>query len=208
MPMTTREGVRGFHRPPGQAIGRDTPDILRDVTTAVRGAPYAGWRALAATVLVMSGAVAAHTWAGGHVPDGSAVIALTALVLGGSVLVLRGTVSALVLLPVVAAAQAGLHTSFAMSTTDHAGHLDHAEASATWSWEMLLAHAAVTALTAVVWHLCARASVGVVTVLRVAPALVTRRPIHPAVTRVPHVQAHLVLLLAAPRRGPPVATRA
>ena len=94
-------------------------------------APYAGWRALAATVLVTAGAVGAHTWAGGHLPDGSVLIALTALVLGASLLVLRGTVSATVLLPAVAAAQAGLHTSFAVSATDHAGHLDHAEASAT-----------------------------------------------------------------------------
>ena len=178
------------------------------MTVDTRRAPYAGWRALAATVLVMAGAVGAHTWAGGHLPDGSVVIALGAVVLGGSLLVLRGTVSAAVLLPAVAAAQAGLHTSFAVSATDHAGHLDHAEASATWSWQMLLAHAAVTALTAVVWHLCARAAVVVVTVLRVAPAVLGGDPPPLPATRAPHVLTHLALLVAAPRRGPPVAARA
>lgn len=103
------------------------------MTVDIRRAPYAGWRALAATVLVMAGAVGAHTWAGGHVPDGSVLIALTALVLGGSLLVLRGTMPAVALLPVIAAAQAGRHTSFALSATDHAGHLDHAEAAAAGS---------------------------------------------------------------------------
>jgi hypothetical protein len=168
-------------------------------------APYAGWRALAATVLVMAGAVGAHTWAGGHLPDGSVLIALATLVLGGSLLVLRGTVSAVALLPAVAAAQTGLHTSFAMSAGDHAGHLDHAEAAAAWSWQMLLAHLSVTALTAVVWHLCGRATDAVVTVLRIAPGVVTSRPGRGSVTGAPRVLTHLVLLVTAPRRGPPVA---
>ncbi len=70
---------------------------------------------------------------------------------------------------------------------------------------MLLAHAAVTALTAVVWHLCGRAAVVVVTVLRLAPAVVIRRRAPSPVTRAPHVLTHLVLLVAAPRRGPPTA---
>jgi hypothetical protein len=42
---------------------------MSTMTVDMRRAPYAGWRALAATVMVMSGAVVAHTWAGGHVPD-------------------------------------------------------------------------------------------------------------------------------------------
>ena len=175
-----------------------TVDILR--------APYAGWRALAATVLVMAGAVGAHTWAGGHLPDGSVLIALTALVLGGSLLVLRGTVSALALLPIVALAQAGLHTSFAMSATNHAGHLDHAEAAATWSWQMLLAHLAVTALTAVVWHLCGRAAVVVISALCPAPVVAIRRTDRSTVTGAPRVSTYLAFLVAAPRRGPPMAT--
>lgn len=170
-------------------------------------APYAGWRALAATVLVMAGAVGAHTWAGGHLPDGSVLIALTALVLGSSLLVLRGTLPAVTLLPVVAAAQAGLHTSFALSATDHAGHLDHAEATATWTWQMLLAHAAVTALTGVVWHLCGRAVVVVVSVLRPAPLTIIRRETRQPVTRAHHCLTLRVLLVAAPRRGPPTTVR-
>lgn len=175
------------------------------MTVDIQRAPHAGWRALAATVLVMVGAVAAHTWAGGHLPDGPALIGLTALVLGCSLLALRGTVPTLVLLPVVAAAQAGLHTSFAMSTTSHAGHLDHAEPAATWGWQMLLAHLTVTALTAVVWHLCSRAAVVVVSALRLVPTMVIRRPIRSTPTGAPRLSSHLVLLVAAPRRGPPTA---
>ncbi len=173
----------------------------------IQRAPHACWRALAATVLVMVGAVAAHTWAGGHLPDGSSLIALTALVLGCSLLALRGTVPTLVLLPVVAAAQAGLHTSFAMSATDHGGHVNHAESAATWGWQMLMAHLAVTALTAVVWHVCARAAVVVVSVLRLVPTVVIRPAARARWTGAPRLCHHLVLLVAAPRRGPPTALR-
>lgn len=172
----------------------------------IQRAPYAGWRALAATVLVMPGAVGAHTWAGGQLPDGSVLISLTALVLGGSLLVLRGTVSSLALLPVIAGAQAGLHTAFTMTATDHAGHLDHTEAAATWSWQMVLAHLAVTAVTAAVWHLCGRAAVVVVSGLRPAPVVVPRRTPGPSPSGAPRLFPHLVLLVATPRRGPPGAT--
>lgn len=114
----------------------------------------------------------AHTWAGGHLPDGSVLIALAALVYAASLLVLRGTATWRLLLPLVAAAQAGLHTTLTTTAVDHAGHLDVAGATSSWSWQMLAAHAGVTALTALVSWLCARAAVVVVSLVRPAAALV------------------------------------
>lgn len=175
------------------------------MTVDIQRAPYAGWRALAATVLVMAGAVFAHTWAGGHLPDGSVVIALAALVLGGSLLVLRGTVSGFALLPVIALAQAGLHASSVVSATSHTEHLGQTGLAATWTWQMVLAHLAVTVLTALVWHLCGRAVVVVVTLFRFAPMVAGRRAARMTRTDPPRPASHLILLVAAPRRGPPTA---
>ncbi len=65
-------------------------------------APYALARALAATVLTVTGAASAHTWAGGDVPTAPGLALIAAVVLAASLLVLRRGVPAPVLLPVVA----------------------------------------------------------------------------------------------------------
>ncbi len=71
------------------------------MTVELARAPYAFARAVAATVLIMVGATAAHTWAGGHLPGVPALLALTGVVLGAGLLVLRGSLRWQVLLPVV-----------------------------------------------------------------------------------------------------------
>jgi hypothetical protein len=175
------------------------------MTVEIRRAPYAGWRALAATVLVMTGALGAHTVAGGHVPDGAALVALSALVLSGSLLVMHDLVAPRWLLPLVALAQAGLHAAFASVPAGgehvHVGH-------DVWTWQMLLAHAGVTVLTALVWRLGARAATAVLGALPSLTHHVARRPAprphHLPVPRPPARRAHTTV---APRRGPPVLPR-
>jgi hypothetical protein len=179
---------------------------MSTMTVEVRRAPYAFGRAVAATVLVMTGALGAHTAAGGHVPDGAAIVALAALLLGGSLLVMHDLVTARWLLPLVALAQAGLHAAFASvpagSEHVHAGH-------DVWTWQMLLAHAAVTVLTALVWRVGARAAVAVLGSRPSLRHLVVRRRV-PRPTpllralRTLACQAHATV---APRRGPPVLPR-
>src|SRR5690349_16691210 len=94
------------------------------MTVELARAPYAVLRALAATVLVMSGAVVAHTWAGGHLPGLPALLVLSGVVLGAAALVLRGVVGLRLVLPVVAVAQTGLHGMFGLlgAPDAHAGH--------------------------------------------------------------------------------------
>lgn len=173
------------------------------MTVGTRRAPYAEWRALAATCLVVPGAVGAHTWAGGDLPEGPVLVATAALVLGASLLVLRGAVRGAVLLPLLTLAQAGLHVCFTGASA-HPAHLGHGEAGSAWTWQMLLAHGAVTALTALVWHLCSRAAVVVVSLLRLARLAVAPRLARRPAAAPSRALTHLGLLVTAPRRGPPV----
>lgn len=175
------------------------------MTVGTRRAPYAAWRAVAATVLVMTGAVGAHTVAGGHVPDGAALVALAALVLGGSLLVMHDLVASRWLLPLVAVAQAGLHAAFAAVPAAgehvHAGH-------DVWTWQMLLAHAGVTVLTAAVWRVAGRATTVVTGVLPTLLHRVEARPApRPSTLPVPRALARWAHATVAPRRGPPVLPR-
>ena len=174
------------------------------MTVETRRAPYAGWRALAATVLVMSAAVGAHTWAGGHVPAWPGLVLLTAVVLGSSRLVLGGRVPRSLLLPAVIAAQACLHTSFVTM----AGHEAHAAGTAggpsLWSGRMLLAHASVTLLTLLVWRLCERAAVAVLRLLTLPTSYAVGRAVRRPATSHGHPPTAAEVLLGAPRRGPPV----
>ncbi|GAA1476570.1 hypothetical protein GCM10009623_10160 [Nocardioides aestuarii] len=175
------------------------------MTVEIRRAPYAAWRALAATVLVMTGAVGAHTTAGGHVPDGAALVALGALVLGGSLLVMHGLVAGRWLLPVVALAQAGLHAAF--SSVPSAGEHVHAGHD-VWTWQMLLAHGGVTLLTAAIWWLAARAATGVLGALPpLHHRVVVEPPRRPTDAHSPRALARRAHSSVAPRRGPPVLPR-
>jgi hypothetical protein len=164
-------------------------------------APYALARALAATVVVVTGAVAAHTWAGGTVPTAPGLALVSAVVLGCGLLLFTREVPVRALLPVVAAAQLGLHESFGLV----AGHAHHAPAGPEpgWTRQMVAAHLFVTLLTAVLWWAGRRAASYVVSF--------ASRPAVPVAGRAPrrHVDVRtidsLLHLLAAPRRGPPPA---
>lgn len=169
-------------------------------------APHALARALAATVVVVTGAAAAHTWAGGTVPTGPGLAMVAAVVLASGLMFFTHRVPAWALLPIVAAAQLGLHESFGL-VADHS-HPDHhamAGTAAGWTWQMVAAHLFVTLLTAALWWAGRRAaSYAVSFTERTAPPVVAelrRRP-----TEAP-VHARLVHLLVAPRRGPPLAVR-
>lgn len=160
-------------------------------------APHAFLRAVAATVVAVTGAATAHTWAGGEVPTGAGLALVAAVVLGASLLVFRRDVPVLALLPVVTAAQLGVHESFGLVTAH-----DHAAAAPDqgWSWQMVLAHAFVTVLTAALWWAGRRAASYAVG-LRARPALpVAPRLRHPDRSPVRDSLGHLLLPLL---RGPP-----
>ena len=184
------------------------------VTVQLARAPHVLARALAATVLVMVGATAAHTWAGGHLPGVPALLALTGVVLGASALVLRGSVGWPILLPVVLVAQTGLHGMFGLlgaPSTEHAGHLMNGPMTSTdptqWSWQMLVAHAVSTLLTVAVWWLCQRAAYVVVAALGTWLAYVAGRRDRRLTGRTRAVRPALVHLVGVPRRGPPATLR-
>lgn len=165
-------------------------------------APYALARALAATTVAVTGAAAAHTWAGGDVPTGPGLALVAVVVLGASLLVFRRDVPGWSLLPAVALAQLGVHESFGLvATHDHTAATAIAAPGQGWSWQMVGAHAFVTLLTAVLWWVGRRAASSVVSV--------HARPSVPVAIRVRHrpsgatTRSSLVLLLVPPRRGPP-----
>lgn len=185
--------------------------MMTAMTVETRRPPYAGWRAAAATVLVMPGAVIAHTWAGGHLPGLPVLLLMGGTLYAGSLALLRGRLPASALLSAVAVAQVALHASFVASAPAPAdmhltAHAPHAMAS-PWSGRMLVAHAAVTVLTAVVWRLCERA-VGTASAVvgLLAPYASGRRDPRPFLGSAP-VPVRRIHLLLGPRRGPPVARR-
>jgi hypothetical protein len=164
-------------------------------------APYAVGRAAAATTVTVTGAAAAHTWAGGTVPTGPGLALVAAVVLGASLLVFRHDVPGWALLPLVAAAQLGVHTSFGL-----VGPHDHtvvATPDPGWSWQMVAAHAFVTVLAAVLWWLGRRAASYAVRLRSQAtlPVLVRLRR-----AAAPPVHLSLVQLLVPLLRGPPRAS--
>jgi hypothetical protein len=174
-------------------------------------APYAVARALAATVVAVTGAAAAHTWAGGTVPTGPGLALVSAVVLAGGLLLFTRVVPMWALLPVVGAAQLGLHESFGLAAADPSHHVHQAHKASEviaapdpgWTWQMVVAHLFVTALTALLWWAGRRAASYVVLLGTRAHGPVVARPqLRPAGVR---VRSLLVHLLAAPRRGPPLA---
>lgn len=169
-------------------------------------APHALARALAATVVVLTGAVSAHTWAGGTVPTAPGLVLISAVVLGGGVLLFTRDVPARLLLPAVAAAQLGLHESFGLVADHvHTGHEAMASLDPGWTWQMVTAHLFVTLLTAVLWWAGRRAAELVVTFVDHPALLVAPR------LRAPRAEVRacvsLVQLLVSPRRGPPLAVQ-
>ncbi len=166
-------------------------------------APHALARALAATAVVVTGALSAHTWAGGTVPTAPGLALVSAVVLAGGLLLFIRDVPVWALLPAVGAAQLGLHESFGL-VAEHT-HQVPASAAPGWSWQMVAAHLFVTVLTVVLWWAGRRAAAYVVS-LRTHAALpvvveLRRRP-----CEVP-IHGSLAHLLLSPRRGPPLAVR-
>ncbi len=163
-------------------------------------APYPLGRALTATILVMAGAVLAHTWAGGATPTLPGMALLSTVVFAGGVAVLGRSTSIFVLLPAVALAQVGLHQTFGL-----VGEHSHQVASVDvtgWTWRMVLAHAGVTLLTALLWWAAQRAAVVIVLLLtRTAHRALGPRQPRRATVRV--LASREALLAASPRRGPP-----
>jgi hypothetical protein len=166
-------------------------------------APYALARALAATAVVLLGAASAHTWAGGTVPSGAGLALVAAVVLAGGLLLFAREVPLWALLPVVAAAQLGLHESFGL-VAEHSHHAAmSAGTSPGWTWQMVVAHLFVTLLTAVLWWAGRRAASYVVSLLLRATLPVATR-VHPRPVGV-RLGSSLVHLLVPPGRGPPLA---
>ncbi len=166
-------------------------------------APYALARALAATAVVLLGATSAHTWAGGTVPTGPGLALVAAVVLAGGLLLFLREVPVWALLPVVAAAQLGLHESFGL-VAEHSHHAGTApDRDPGWSWQMVAAHLFVTVLTAVLWWAGRRAASYVVSLLlRPAPPVAAGPRPRPVDVR---LGSSLVHLLVPPGRGPPLA---
>jgi hypothetical protein len=180
------------------------------VTVELREAPYAGWRASAATVLVMVTAIGAHAWAGGGVPEWPTLVLLAGVLFGCGMLFLRGGFSLRVLLPAVALAQVMSHGAFATSAPHHHhGGVDTTGflgGGSPWSWQMLLAHAVATVAAAVVWRWSERAAE---VVLGHGAVWLGTPTGHPPVP-VDHVFdriGYVVCSVSAPRRGPPAVAR-
>lgn len=174
-------------------------------------APHVLARALAATIVVVVGAISAHTWAGGTVPTGPGLALVAAVVLAGGLVLFTRAVPLWALLPVVAAAQLGLHETFGLATRhDHASATSTASMSGMadlpatpgWTWQMVAAHLFVTLLTAFLWWAGRRAASYVVALLPGAALPVATRP-RPRPVDV-RLGTSLVHLLVPPGRGPPL----
>jgi hypothetical protein len=155
---------------------------------------------LLATVEIVAFGVAAHTWAGGSVPGLPWLFATVGLVALATYAVVLRRSSMAATFAALLAGQVGLHFLLgAMAPpSGHAGH--HGDAAL--SWQMALAHIASAVVTLLIWQVRGRL------ILRVlgwaqARALVhtPRRHLVPASRA---VGAHALILLTAPRRGPPM----
>jgi len=168
-----------------------------------RRAPHVVARALAATVVVLVGALSAHTWAGGTVPTGPGLALVAAVVLSGGLVLFTRRVPLWALLPVVAVAQLGLHESFGLVAEHSHTPMSGMPAGPGWTWQMVAAHLFVTLLTAFLWWAGRHAASYVVALLLAADLPVTTRP-RPRPVDV-RLGASLVHLLVPPGRGPPLA---
>ena len=175
-------------------------------------APHALARAVAATVVVVVGALSAHTWAGGTVPTGPGLALVAAVVLVGGLVLFTREVPLWALLPVVTGAQLGLHETFGLvaghghASMSSTGSMDMASDMASgpgWSPQMVAAHVFVTLLTALLWWAGRRAASYVVSLLVCAALPVTPR-VRPRPVDV-RLGASLVHLVVPPGRGPPLA---
>jgi hypothetical protein len=158
-------------------------------------------RAALATVEIMTLLVAAHTWAGGTLPEPGWMAGAAALVFGGGLVVLRGRVSLRVMVPALVAAQLLLHCWMVVlapaPAMEHA-HGPHLELT----WQMVLAHVVGGLGTALVWELRRRAVEVVLnwTEPGLLPVPMLRRSFAPLAPVLPLRRP----LVVVPLRGPPV----
>lgn len=178
------------------------------IQVSVRPAPRAVPRSALATAEIMAAATAVHAWAGGAVPAVPWLVGVTGLVFGASLLVIRDLAPLRWMVPGLAAAQLLLHGLLALMAPS-AGHAHgHGTGGALLdlSWQMLAAHAASGAITALVWHLRRRLLEAIIHWPRRLRAMpIPRLGLRPMSD--PWVPSQRAWLLAAPRRGPPARLR-
>lgn len=178
------------------------------INVVVRPAPHAVPRSALATAEIMAAATAVHAWAGGAVPAVPWLVGVTGLVFGASLLVIRDLAPLRWMVPGLAAAQFLLHcllTVMAPSAGHAHGH-ETGGALLDLSWQMLAAHAASGAITALVWHLRRKILEAIIHwPLCPRPMPTPRRGLRPL--HDPWVPNIRLLLLGAPRRGPPARLR-
>lgn len=175
----------------------------------LRPAPHAVPRSALTTCEIMTGAILAHSWAGGALPALPWLLGVTSLVFGATLLIIRGQASLRWMVPGLGAAQLLLHGLLSDLPTGHAHGHGHTSSAAILdlSWQMLAAHAASAVFTAVVWHLRRRLLEAIIHWSQPLRALVAVR--HKIVRPIgyPWVPNSRRWLLGAPRRGPPAALR-
>lgn len=179
----------------------------RVIQVSFRPAPHAPARSLLATLEIMLGVTAAHSWAGGALPSVPWLVGLAALVFGAGLLLMRGAARLGSLVLGVGVAQFVLHATLSLMSpaTGHVHTDTSLLASLHLSWPMLAAHAASALLTALVWRLRQRAVEAVLHAVRLRPLAPTRRVLTPecADPALVHTSTQ-PWLSSAPRRGPPL----
>jgi hypothetical protein len=168
-------------------------------------------RSALATLEICAALVVAHLLAGGALPSPVWLAVTALLVFGAGLLVLRGRLRLGVAVPVLVAAQLLLHAWLTALATDpvvaSGGHAHGTAHPAETALDplMLGLHVVGGLLTALSWHLRARAVDVVVTWLRAVLAPVSRPPRVPASVVVLVAPRWREVVAAAPRRGPPSA---
>ncbi len=187
-------------------------------------------RAATASAEVSTALAVGHVWAGGTLPSAAWLAAMAGVVFGAGLLVLRGRVRPRVAVPALVATQLLLHawlTALTAASGHHAaaghhtppgghlhqsdqlGHLGHlgqlGQLLPVLDPAMLAVHVGAGLLTALLWELRARAVDVVVAWTRLLLPAPRNRPhaVVPA-TSVAGL-TRLLVVTAAPRRGPPVA---
>ena len=168
-------------------------------------------RAATATVEVTAVLALGHLWAGGTLPSLPWLAVMASLVFGAGLLVLHERVRVRVAVPALVATQLLLHawlTALTAGAPDHLGHVmvDGGAAHGVLDPSMLVVHVGGALLTALLWHVRARAVDVVVTWSRpLLPPLPLARRI-PAPVAVPASLLSRFVVAGAPRRGPPLPT--
>jgi hypothetical protein len=162
-------------------------------------------RALLATLEIVGLSAAGHVAAGGSLPPPGYLLALGAAVFVASLSVLARWLRVWVILPLVGAAQVGLHLGFAhTAVTDP--HLAAQAAAEPGSALMVSAHLVVTVVTALVLLLQSQAAsrlAGWLERLLLTPAPTSSAVPGALLARLVRRCRRRLLLAASPRRGPP-----